>query len=101
MRTLLQLQTILSDVITFLLSSFYDFTHTVADSYGVARWFLPTPLILASRWRNVCLEVKLVLTVTGVVTEFTPRDVGKLSGVVVLQLEAPCLLLPHQLFPHL
>ena len=37
MRTLLQLQTILSDVITFLLSSLYDFTHIVADSYGVTK----------------------------------------------------------------
>ncbi len=41
----------------------------------------------------------MVLTMTGVFTGFTPRDVAKLSGVVVLLLEAPCLLLPHQLFP--
>ena len=37
MRTLLQLQTILIDVITFKLCSFHDFTHIVADSYCVTK----------------------------------------------------------------
>ncbi len=37
MRTLLQLQSIVGVDIAFQLPSFYDFTHVVADSYGVTK----------------------------------------------------------------